>query len=66
MLNDYSRPYSLLLPEGGRVACRKVTLIGALADARSANHSRVSREITPVLLLDRDTGKVYNQGRIHF
>lgn len=52
-------PYSLILPEGGRVACRR-SFMGALVDARTTNASRVARGIAPVKLLNRDTGETWD------
>ena len=44
--------------EGARVTSHR-TLFGALAVARKCNVSRASRDLPLVMVLDSDTGKVY-------
>lgn len=54
-----SRPYSLILPEGGRVAIQKDSRVGVVVETKLANASRAARGVSPVMILNRDSGATY-------
>lgn len=50
--------FSLVLPEGGRVAVKKTGTCAAFAEARAVNASRAARGVALVTLLHWPTGEV--------
>lgn len=50
--------FSLLLPEGGRSAIRRSEPFAAFAEAKRCNISRAVRELPPVRMLHRPSGKI--------